>query len=83
VWLVIVGVIATVVSIYYYLYVLRAMYMQGPEVRLAPMGGSPPRDWALTGTVAAALVIAVGSFVAADPLLDTVRDAVSFLEFPR
>jgi hypothetical protein len=32
--------------------------------------------------VAASLVVAVGSFVAADPLLDTVRDAVSFLEFP-
>jgi hypothetical protein len=24
----------------------------------------------------------VGSFLAADPLLDTVRDAVSFLDFP-
>jgi NADH-quinone oxidoreductase subunit N len=81
-WLVIVGVVATVVSIYYYLYVLRAMYMHPPELRLAPAGGSPPRDWALSGTVAAALVVTVGSFLAADPLLETVRDAVSFLDFP-
>jgi NADH-quinone oxidoreductase subunit N len=81
-WLVIVGVIATVVSIYYYLYVLRAMYMQPPELKLAPAGGSPPREWALSAAVAASLVVAVGSFVAADPLLDTVRDAVSFLDYP-
>jgi NADH-quinone oxidoreductase subunit N len=81
-WLVIVGVVATVVSIYYYLYVLRAMYMQPPELRLAPAGGSPPRDWLLSATVAASLIVAVGSFVAADPLLDTVRDAVSFLDYP-
>jgi NADH-quinone oxidoreductase subunit N len=81
-WLVIVGVVATVVSIYYYLYVLRAMYMHPPELRLAPAGGSPPRDWALSSTVAAALVVTVGSFIAADPLLETARDAVSFLDFP-
>ena len=81
-WLVIVGVVATVVSVYYYLYVLRAMYMQTPEVRLAPAGGSPPRDSMLTATVVASLVVTVGSFIAADPLLDTVRDAVSFLDFP-
>ena len=81
-WLVIVGVVATVVSIYYYLYVLRAMYMQSPEIRLAPAGGSPPRDSMLAATVAASLLVAVGSFIAADPLLDTVRDAVSFLDFP-
>jgi NADH-quinone oxidoreductase subunit N len=81
-WLVIVGVVATVVSVYYYLYVLRAMYMQTPEVRLAPAGGSPPRDSMLTATVVASLVVTIGSFIAADPLLDTVRDAVSFLDFP-
>jgi hypothetical protein len=58
------------------------MYMQSPEIRLAPAGGSPPRDAMLTTTVVASLVVTVGSFIAADPLLDTVRDAVSFLEFP-
>jgi hypothetical protein len=36
----------------------------------------------LSATVVASLVVTVGSFIAADPLLDTVRDTVSFLEFP-
>jgi NADH-quinone oxidoreductase subunit N len=81
-WLAIVGVVATVVSIYYYLGVLRAMYMQPPEVRLAPAGGSPPRDAALTCAVAASLVVTVGAFLAAGALLDVATDAVSFLPFP-
>ena len=45
-WLVIVGVAATAVSLYYYLGVIRAMYMRPPvELQLAPVaGGSPPRE---------------------------------------
>ncbi|MGH2995279.1 MAG: NADH-quinone oxidoreductase subunit N [Gaiellaceae bacterium] len=82
-WLAIVGVVATVVSIYYYAGVIRAMFMQPPELRVAaPAGGSPPRDLPLTATVVAALVITVGSFVAADPLTEIARDAVAFLPFP-
>jgi NADH-quinone oxidoreductase subunit N len=81
-WLVIVGVVATVISIYYYLGVVAAMWMRAPEPRVAPAGGSPPRDAALSATVLAALVVTVGSFVAADPLLDAMRDAVAFLPFP-
>jgi NADH-quinone oxidoreductase subunit N len=79
-WLAIVGVLATVVSIYYYLGVVRALYMQ-PAVRVAPAGGSPPRDLALALAVACALVVTVGSFLAADPLLEIARDAVGFLPF--
>jgi NADH-quinone oxidoreductase subunit N len=82
-WLAVVGVVATVVSIYYYLGVVRAMFMQPPELRVAPAGGSPPRDLPLTAAVAGAIVVTVGSFVAADPLLDVARDAVAFLSFPR
>ena len=82
-WLAIVGVIATVISIYYYAGVVGAMYFRRSiEVRLAPAGGSPPRDWALSATVVAAVVITIGSFVAAGPLLDIARDAVSSLGFP-
>src|SRR5205807_8663199 len=40
-WLVIVGVLATLVSLYYYLGVVRAIYMRGPELAVAT-GGSPP-----------------------------------------
>ncbi len=43
-WLVIAGVIATAISLYYYLAVVRALYMRMPaELQLAPAGGSPPR----------------------------------------
>jgi NADH-quinone oxidoreductase subunit N len=81
-WLAIVGVVATIVSIYYYLGVVRAMYMQPGEMRLAPAGGSPPRDLALHTGVGLALLVTVGSFLAADPLIDIARDAVDFLSFP-
>jgi NADH-quinone oxidoreductase subunit N len=81
-WLAIVGVVATVVSIYYYLGVVRALYMQPGTVGVAPAGGSPPSDVALDLAVGAALLVTVGSFLAADPLLTIVRDAVSFLPFP-
>jgi NADH-quinone oxidoreductase subunit N len=82
-WLAIVGVVATVVSIYYYAGVVGAMYFRRTiEVRMAPAGGSPPRDWALSATILGAVVVTIGSFIAAGPLLDIARDAVSFLEFP-
>jgi hypothetical protein len=52
------------------------------ELRLAPAGGSPPRDPALTTAVAASLAVTVGSFFAAGPLIDLARDGVEFLRFP-
>jgi NADH-quinone oxidoreductase subunit N len=82
-WLAIVGVVATVVSIYYYAGVIGAMYFRRPvEVGIAPTGGSPPRDWGLSAAVTAAVVVTVGSFVAAGPLLDIARDSVDFVGFP-
>ena len=81
-WLAVVGAVFTAVSIYYYVGVIRAMFMQPRELTVAPAGGSPPRDGLLVGAVAAAAVVAVGSFIAADPLVDVARDAVAFLPFP-
>jgi NADH-quinone oxidoreductase subunit N len=82
-WLAIVGVVATVVSIYYYAGVVGAMYFRRSiEVRMAPAGGSPPRDWVLSAAVTGAVVVTIGSFFAAGPLLDIARDAVSSLGFP-
>ena len=81
-WLAIVGGIATVVSVYYYLNVVRAMYMQPRELAVVAAGGSPPRDLPLVAAVAAAGIVAVGSFVFAGPLLDVSGDAVAFLPFP-
>ena len=79
-WLVIVGVAATAVSLYYYLNVVRAMYMR-PEAELRPVvaGGSPPRDPLLVTAVAASLAVTVGSFFFVQPLIDLARDAASSL----
>jgi NADH:ubiquinone oxidoreductase subunit 2 (subunit N) len=81
-WLVLIGVAATAVSLAYYLNVVRWMYMRtGPELRLAPAGGSPPSDPALGIAVAAAVVVTVGSFFLAQPILDAATDAASSLPF--
>ena len=78
-WLVVVGVIATIVSLYYYLGIVRAMYMRRPELALA--GGSPPRDRLLHIGVGAALTVSVGSLFAVSPLIDLARHAASAIPF--
>jgi NADH-quinone oxidoreductase subunit N len=78
-WLVIVGIAATAVSLYYYLGVVRALYMR-PSVGLSPVtvaGGSPPRDPALSAAVLACLAVTIGSFFAVQPLVDLAGDAIS------
>ncbi len=80
-WLVIVGVIATVISVAYYLRVVLAMYAT-PELRLAPAGGSPPHDVPLTSAVFLTLVVTVGSLVFASPLIDLARHAAESLTYP-
>jgi NADH-quinone oxidoreductase subunit N len=80
-WLIIVGVAATAVSLYYYLGVVRALYMRSPELRLAPAGGAPPRDALLQATVLACLAVTVGSFFAVQPLIDLAKDAADQLPF--
>jgi len=80
-WLVIVGVIATAVSLYYYLAVVRSMYMRMPEleVRLAPVGGSPPREALLQSTVLACTAVTIGAFFAVQPLIDLAEKAAAQL----
>ncbi len=80
-WLAVVGVVATVVSISYYLGVVRAMYLTPSRMAVAPAGGSPPRDALLAGAIALSVVVTVGSLFAAGPLLRIARDAVAFLPF--
>jgi NADH-quinone oxidoreductase subunit N len=79
-WLVIVGVLATLVSLYYYLGVVRAIYMRGPELAVAA-GGSPPRETLLHVAVGSALVVSVGSLIAVGPLITLARHAASALPF--
>ena len=81
-WLVLLGVAATAVSLGYYLNVVRWLYMRaGAELRLAPAGGSPPRDPALDVAIAAAVAVTVGSFFVVQPILDLASDAASSLPF--
>jgi NADH-quinone oxidoreductase subunit N len=81
-WLVLVGVAATALSLAYYLNVVRWLYMRsGAELRLAPAGGSPPREYALGLGVAAAVFVTIGSFFAAQPILDVASTAAESLPF--
>jgi NADH-quinone oxidoreductase subunit N len=82
-WLVIVGVVATAVSLYYYLRVALALWTRAePEqssLRPVVAGGAIPRDPLLVSAVAASLVVTVGSFLFVQPLIDLARDAAAHL----
>jgi NADH-quinone oxidoreductase subunit N len=81
-WLVVAGVIATMISAYYYLGVVRAMYFrESAELQLAPAGGAPPREVVLGGAVVVCLVVTVGSFFAVQPLIDVASSAASAIHF--
>jgi NADH:ubiquinone oxidoreductase subunit 2 (subunit N) len=78
----IVGAAATLVSLYYYLGVVRAMYFRSPvELQLMPAGGSPPREATLQIGVGLALAVTVGSFFAVQPVIDIARHAAATLTF--
>jgi NADH-quinone oxidoreductase subunit N len=80
IWLVIVGVVATIVSLYYYLAVVRAMWMRpAQELQFAVAGGAPPRELLLQLGVGAAFVVTIGSFFAVQPLIDLARHAAASL----
>jgi NADH-quinone oxidoreductase subunit N len=79
-WLIIAGVVGTMISAYYYLGVVRAMYFRdAAELQLAPAGGAPPRDPLLSTAVLACLVVTVGSFFAVQPLIDVAQSAARAL----
>jgi NADH-quinone oxidoreductase subunit N len=79
-WLIVAGVIATMISITYYFAIVRSMYFRdAAELQLAPAGGSPPRDALLTAAVLVSLVVTVGSFFAVQPLIDVAHSAARAL----
>ncbi len=81
-WLIVAGVIATAISLYYYLAVVRALYMRpGAELRAVVAGGSPPRDPLLQSAVLLAVGVTVGSFFFVQPLIELAGDAAASLPF--
>jgi NADH-quinone oxidoreductase subunit N len=81
-WLVIVGALATLVSLYYYLAVIRALFMRSAaELQLAPFSEAPPTERILQITVFACLAISVASFFAVQPLVDLAGHASRSLPF--
>jgi NADH-quinone oxidoreductase subunit N len=81
-WLVVVGVVATMVSLVYYLAVVRALYMRSSlELQVAAVGGSPPEERLLGTAVFACVVVTIGTFIFVGPIADVAKDAVAFLPF--
>ena len=85
-WLVVIGVLATALSLAYYLNVVRSLYMRPGAAPAAggaviAAGGSPPRDLLLEAAVGAALVVTIGSFFFVQPLVDLASDAAASLPF--
>jgi NADH-quinone oxidoreductase subunit N len=80
-WLVVIGVLATALSLAYYLNVVKALFMRSGAVggAVVAAGGSPPRDWLLETAVAGALAVTIGSFFFVQPLVDLAQDAVASL----
>ena len=75
-WLIVAGVIATMISAYYYLGIVRAMYFRdAAELQLAPAGGAPPLELLLERRRRARVAVTVGSFFAVEPLIDVARSA--------
>jgi NADH-quinone oxidoreductase subunit N len=81
-WLIVVGVVATAVSLYYYLAVIRSMYMRPAMPVAAAVGGQPPRELALSAAAVGCVAVVVGSFFAVEPLIDLAREAAASLSFP-
>jgi NADH:ubiquinone oxidoreductase subunit 2 (subunit N) len=78
----VIGVLATALSLAYYLNVIRALYLRSGEVpsgQVVVAGGSPPRDLLLDVTLASALAVTIGSFFFVQPLVDLATDAIASL----
>jgi NADH-quinone oxidoreductase subunit N len=84
-WLVVIGVVATAVSLPYYLGIARALYLrESPSPSAGAVlasGGAPPRDVALHVSVAGALLVTIGSFFLVQPLWDLATEAAAVLPF--
>ena len=89
IWLVIIGAVATAVSLYYYLGIVRQLFLRSAAGaagaaaggRPAVAGGSPPRDALLQIAVIACVGVTVGSFFGVQPLIELAKHAAGSLPF--
>jgi NADH-quinone oxidoreductase subunit N len=86
IWLVIVGAVATAVSLYYYLGIVRQLFLRtaagaAGAARPVVAGGSPPRDALLHIAVLACIAVTLGSFFGVQPLIDLAKTAAGSLPF--
>lgn len=77
IWLVIVGAVATTVSLYYYFGIVRQLFLRTSAGQSTP----PPREWLLQIAVIACVAVTLGSFFGAQPLIDLARTATKSLPF--
>src|SRR5262249_41080185 len=79
-WLIVVGVVATMISAYFYLGVVRSMYLRdATELQLAPAGGSPPRRGVLAAGIVGCAITTAGSLFAVRRRIAVGRAAASAL----
>jgi NADH-quinone oxidoreductase subunit N len=81
-WLIVAGAAATAISLYYYLGVVRALYLRPaaePGMRPVVAGGSPPLDPLLHAGVGLCVAVTIGSFFFVQPLIDLAREAAAAL----
>ena len=82
-WLVIVGAAATAVSLWYYLGIVRQLFLRSSAGAAGSTGtpSAPPRDALLQIAVVACAAITLASFFAVQPLIDLAKHAAASLPF--
>ena len=82
-WLVIIGAAATAVSLWYYLGIVRQLFLRSSAGAAGSTGtpSAPPRDALLQIAVVACVAITVASFFAVQPLIDLAKHAAGSLPF--
>ena len=73
-WLAVIGVVASVVSAFYYLRIIKVMYFDEPAEALDSETG-----WVMNGIIAISSIVMLFFFVKPGPLIDSAQQAASAL----
>ncbi|MCD4686600.1 MAG: NADH-quinone oxidoreductase subunit N [Anaerolineae bacterium] len=75
-WLAIIGIINAIISLYYYLMIVKVMYVDRSDTEDEPLPVSPPYSWALVISTAGVLLFGT---ILVSPLLDWATEAARAL----